>query len=313
MRVVPLETEPEYADTAPVKLVTAGPVIEMTVSNFLSSGSNVRKINADFYVNLATGEVCEYRHGETRADNLGSVRRSLATIRGYVNENVTAENSRWVTLTYAENMTDTRRLYRDFRDFWKRFKYWNQKQGYGNPEYISVIEPQARGAWHCHVFLIWPHPAPYIDNNAVLERLWPFGWTKCKALNNVDNIGAYFSAYLADMPLSDLERLPAKARQALLSAGRGVQSKSLHAPDGGTESKAFVKGARLVLYPPGMQLIRHSRGIRPPTVERLDYSEAKEKTAEATAVFSRSWSLLDGGSGSPLHLTKTQYNRQRRK
>ena len=313
MKIDKLPSTPRYSDSAPAKLVTAGPVQELTIMNYRPKGAHIRRLDEDYYVNLNTGEQLMYNHGETRADNLGSVRRSLATIRQYINENVTAENSRWVTLTYAENMTDTKRLYEDFHAFWKRFKYWNAKQGYDKPEYISVVEPQARGAWHCHCFFIWPGKAPYIDNNGVLEQLWPHGYTKTKALNNVDNIGAYFSAYLADMPLSDLDKLPEDKRLQLLAAGGGLQRKDLQAPDGSTEQKSFVKGARLVLYPPGMQLVRHSRGIRPPTVERLDYLEAKEKTSGATEVFSRSWSLLLDGDGVPLHLTKKQYNRQRQK
>lgn len=46
----------------------------------------------------------------------------------------------------------------------------------------------------------FPVKAPYIDNSVIAEK-WRHGFTKTKAVHGVDNIGAYFSAYLADMPL----------------------------------------------------------------------------------------------------------------
>ena len=42
------------------------------------------------------------------------------------------------------------------------------------------------------------------------------------------------------------------------------------------EGETTKKGARLYLYPTGHRLYRYSRGIFPPIVEELEYSEAKK-------------------------------------
>ena len=95
----------------------------------------------------------QYKHGDTRADNQKGVRQTLARIRALINCNVVNPSfCRWLTFTYAENMTDTKRLYKDWDTFRKRFGRWCAQNGIDKPEYIAVVEPQGRGAWHLHVF-----------------------------------------------------------------------------------------------------------------------------------------------------------------
>ena len=67
-----------------------------------------QKINKDLYFDKRTGDVFEYKHGDTRADNQKGVRQTLARIRALINCNVVNPSfCRWLTFTYAENMTDT--------------------------------------------------------------------------------------------------------------------------------------------------------------------------------------------------------------
>ena len=40
-----------------------------------------QKINKDLYFDKRTGDVFEYKHGDTRADNQKGVRQTLAIIR----------------------------------------------------------------------------------------------------------------------------------------------------------------------------------------------------------------------------------------
>ena len=263
-------------------------------------------------MDLRTGEVFEYDHGETRADSTESIRRTLAHIRALVNTNVTeAEKARWVTLTYAENMTDTKRLYEDFRRFWLRFVYWCKSQGYEKPEYITVQEPQGRGAWHIHAFFLWPQRAPYIPNNEVLEKLWGHGFTSCKALDDVDNVGAYFSAYLGDMPLEDVQKLPQEDIARVLDGCEIVTKEFTNAQDL-TKEKRFVKGASLRLYPAGMNIVRKTKGIKMPSVERMTYEEAQKKVSSAKLTFSRSYEVLNDAGDVCNTLSKSYYNSKRK-
>jgi len=261
---------------------------------------------------LRTGELLKYEHIENRAESTDSIRRTLSHIRALINTNVAVpENCRWVTLTYSENMTDTKRLYKDYERFWKRFCYWCKTNGHEKPEYITVQEPQGRGAWHIHAFFIWPGKAPFIPNDDVMQKLWGQGFTKTKALDNCDNIGAYFSAYLGDMPLDEVHQLPAADQIRALGAG-GIEEKEFANEQGHTKKKKFVKGGRLFLYPPKMNIVRKTKGIKLPVVEKMTYSEAKEKVRSAKQTFSRAYEIV-ADDGSVINtICKTYYNSRRK-
>lgn len=302
-------THDSYASS---KVVYMGNVIEVTTLTKEPSPPPCQKLDKDHFIDLRTGEVKEYEHGETRADSTKSIRRTLAHIRALVNTNVTdASRCRWVTLTYAENMTDTERLYQDFRKFWQRFKYWNARQGFTKPEYITVQEPQGRGAWHIHAFFIWPDKAPFIDNNSVMEKLWGHGFTSTKALADIDNIGAYFSAYLGDMPLDEALALPDCEKILALDAGHVIEKQFTNDREM-TKEKKFIKGGRLGLYPAGMNIIRTTRGIKHPEVERMTYEEAQKKVSSAKLTFSRSYEIVLDDATVCNSLTKSYYNRSRK-
>ena len=307
MRNIREVEQPDYDNNSPCKVTTMGNILEVVTMQKPVSPPPIRKIDADHYVDLRTGEVFDYERGDTRADSLQDIRRTLAHIRNLVNTNVTEpENVRWVTLTYAENMTDTKRLYRDYEKFWKKFLYWCKRNGISKPEYINVIEPQGRGAWHCHVFFIWDEKAPYIPNNDVLQPMWGHGFTKIKALTDVDNVGAYFSAYLADMPLDEYEKLSC--------ARLDVQSveKEFTNDDGLTKTKKFVKGGRLVLYPAKMNIVRKSSGIKVAVPESMTYDEARKKVSSAKLTYSRSYEVVGDDDVAVNVVTKAYYNRKRR-
>ncbi|WP_448192997.1 hypothetical protein, partial [Azospirillum sp. sgz301742] len=42
------------------------------------------------------------------------------------------------------------------------------------------------------------------------------------------------------------------------------------------KEKKFIKGGRLHMYPPGMNLYRKSKGIQPPDREKMKWKEAKK-------------------------------------
>ena len=287
MKVQKIETE-HIKNPARVKKIVSGNVVEYASMKAFPSEIPIQRISADNYIDLRTGEMCEYQRAENKSECYMSVRKSMRTLRNILNANCLNESSLlWVTLTYAENMTDVERLYKDYKKFWMRFKYHCQKNNITVPEYISVIEPQGRGAWHCHTMLIFPEKAPYLDNNTVIAKLWGHGFTKTKAVHGVDNIGAYFSAYLADLPIDEAQTLGLKGE---------VLEKAVDA-SGKTEYKKFVKGARLALYPAGMNIFRTSRGIARPTETDLSGLSAaeleKEKASSGKLTFSNSVGSLN--------------------
>ena len=225
------------------KISEQGNIIEVTTVSYRGSGIGIKKINADEYVNLETGEILPFENrAESRADTVKSLYRTFARLRAIVNTNCTdPEKLRWITLTYAENMRDRERLYHDFHDFWLRFK-----RRWGKAEYIVVAEPQGRGAWHMHLIAIFPDRAPYIENSK-LRECWGFGFVRVTDVKskNVDNLGAYLSAYLGDVEVG------MDSKEGEVKVVDGVEKK-------------FLKGGRLSLYPAGMNIYRCSRGIKKP-------------------------------------------------
>lgn len=297
-----------YDSYSKTKVTTMGHITELMTMQKLCSGSPCRKIDKDHYVDIRTGELFQYDHIQNRAGSLDSIRRTLAYVRALVNTNVIdPDNCRWITLTYSENMTDTKRLYKDYERFWKRFKYWCDKQGYRKPEYITVQEPQGRGAWHVHAFFIWDTKAPFIPNDD-LAQLWGQGFTKTKALDDCDNPGAYFSAYLGDMPLDEVDKLPQAEKAMALSSSGVVEQKEFTDDSGNVKEKKFIKGARLYLYPSGMNIVRKTAGIKQPIVEHMSRSDAEKKVSSAKETFSRSYEILDDSGEVVNVISKSYYN-----
>ena len=172
----------ELSEPSRVKRITSGNVVSFVSMKFNPPEIPIRKLTGSEYLNLYTGEVNSYDKHDNKSEVCTlSIRRTMERIRNLLNANCLFESHlRWITLTYADNMTDISILYSDFRNFWKKFKRKCFSEGWSIPEYINVIEPQGRGAWHCHVMLIFPSNAPYIDNNTVIAKLWGHGFTKTK-------------------------------------------------------------------------------------------------------------------------------------
>lgn len=265
-------------------------------------------LNKDEMLNVQTGEVVLKNHAETKADSPKSVLVTLRHIRDLVNANcLVPSHIRWCTFTYGTNMCDRFQLMRDWDGFIKRFKRWCRKMGIPYPRYITVAEPQGRGAWHLHVIFIWDQDAPFIDNNTVLWPMWGHGFTKIKSVDNVDNIGAYFSAYLADLDITDMSY-----EELSRYAEPGMQIEEKWVEDERTKKK-ILKGGRLCLYPSNMNIVRHSQDIKYPVTEKCTPSVAqKKKTSAGTETFSRTYELVDDNGMVINVIRKTYYNNVRK-
>lgn len=267
-----------------VSVKKMGSIYELCYIEHINKKQTIQLLDKNHYCLLNTGEVFECKHIENRADSKAQISQSLKRLRDYINANVLEpKNCKWICLTYAENMTDTNRLYKDFKNFIKRFR-----TKYGKFEYIVAMEPQQRGAWHCHCIIIFDKVAPFIPNKT-LEELWGNGFTKTQKLDDIDNIGAYLTAYLGDMEYSEeygnIKKLDIKQVDEI----GGIKLK---------EPKKFIKGGRLYLYPPNFNLYRISRGIKKPTKEYYQYSIIKEKAGLTEPTYSKAIALTDDNSFS---------------
>lgn len=235
--------------------------------------ATIKKISATEYVHLATGELREFQEiAKNRSESINSMYKTLKRLRYLINNNfIGADNELFLTLTYAENMQDTERLYNDLDKFYKRLRY--KYKGITSIDYINVIEPQGRGAWHCHILLRFNDLEKVFIPNNELAEIWGHGFTVTKSIKEIDNIGAYLTAYLTDMEIGQLDP------QYIMD--NDLQGSEIKTVDG----KNYVKGARLYMYPPGVNIYRHSRGIKKPERVKMSYENAKKHVGAATPTY----------------------------
>lgn len=248
-------------------LTLAGATLEVQTLRRVNKKQTIKKLNSDEVLVLSTGEVKSVDRSVSRKDNIHSLRITLKKLRYLINANfVGNKNELFLTLTYSENMTDVRRLYDDGRKFIQRLRY--KYKDVSSLEYISVVEPQERGAWHYHILVKFPDVDFMYIPHAELERLWGHGFVSVQDITRVDNIGAYLSAYLSN-----------------------------------TDS---IKGGRLYLYPSGMKIYRCSRGIVKPkrTVENSLVVDAV--LSNSPVRFEGTYEY--DNKGFKVHVTYKQYN-----
>jgi len=97
---------------------------------------------------------------------------------------------KFLTLTFADNVTSLKLANYEFMTFIQRFK---RKYGY-NPKYVAVPEYQKRGSVHYHLVLF---DVPYVKN-AEISEIWGNGHTWImKAFTDSTHLANYVSKYLS--------------------------------------------------------------------------------------------------------------------
>jgi len=277
-------------------------IVEIQYMEKRNSECKIQKIDKDRYIDKDTGEVHEYEHIENRQGSLNSLRKTFKRLRYLINNNFEGlSNELHVTLTYAENMTDTKRLYTDVEKFVKRLRY--EYKDVTTVDYLNVVEPQGRGAWHCHMLMRFNDIKSVYIKNEKLRELWGHGFVTIKSLKDVDNIGAYLSAYLTDIELDDKRLSP----EDVMNIGINQHEVVTKVIDG--QEKKFIKGGRLHMYPPGMNLYRKSKGIKAPNRENMRYNYAKKIVGAATPHYEKTYHIETEDFQNTIHFQ--QYNLKR--
>ena len=283
-----------------VRVTKMNHLVEVQHMERMNRTNHIKKLDKERYLNLKTGEIGEFQQGEVRSDSYNSLRQTFKKLRYLINNNYTgAGNELFITLTYEENMTDTKRLYNDFKKFIKKFRYKYEKQ-YGSIDYMTVVEPQERGAWHHHLLIRFNDMKGkkiFIPSNEVAE-IWGHGFIKMESLKDCDNIGAYLCAYLADVELTE-DNIGVAYREKAEVVPKMV--------DG--QEKPFIKGGRLHLYPSGMNLYRKSRGIKMPERQEMKYEDIKKVVGSAEPNYTKQ--IVVEQDDFTNTITYEQYNMKR--
>ncbi|MGE4213761.1 MAG: hypothetical protein AB7E42_03165 [Anaerotignaceae bacterium] len=200
-----------------------------------------------------------FKKNSNRSQTPNELRKTFKKISDVINCNTTEYwKCKLITLTYSENMQDTKELYTDFNNFKKKLI-----RRLGKFEYISVAEPQSRGAWHLHIILIFNCKAPYISNKE-LASLWNNGFTTTNNIKKNNNLGVYLTAYLSNIPVEEFNSLCDNEQERIIKFVGTYEEIVLE--DENKEKKRFIKGGRLHFYPISFNILRTSRGIKRPIV-----------------------------------------------
>jgi len=129
--------------------------------------------------------------------------RARREIRYVVNSNI-SPSSKFLTLSYADNVQDLTKTNKDFKDFIKRLNcFLYGRRGGAKVQYLCVPEFQKRGAVHYHLVLF---NLPYIPVHKIAD-LWGWGFVKINRIKHCDNVGAYVCKYLNKNTVVTAEKL----------------------------------------------------------------------------------------------------------
>lgn len=133
---------------------------------------------------VATAENAKINRGKVAS-------RARAKITRVINAN--PQLNKFLTLTFAKNVTDLDEAQNAFKLFVMRLVY-----KYNSFQYVSVVEFQKRGAVHFHLLC----NLPYVDVKKFAE-LWSNGSIKLNRLDDVHNVGSYVAKYITKDNIDD--------------------------------------------------------------------------------------------------------------
>lgn len=143
------------------------------------------------------------RKADFKSDNYEEHRKQVLSrakrdLKWLINSNVGMYGeqftTKFLTLTFGENITDLDMANYEFKKFIKRLNYKVFKTKKSMLKYNVVIEFQERGAIHYHAIF---YNMPYIKQIDLL-KLWGNGIIDIRKVEEIDNVGAYVSEYLGD-------------------------------------------------------------------------------------------------------------------
>lgn len=259
----------------------------------------------------------EFNMSSSRIESKESLRQTFKNLRDNINTNFFGEpNEKFITLTYRQRgyylteygemeyqyltpMTDNKKLMKDVEKFIKKLKY-HFKDSCPNIKYINVVEPQGNGSWHCHILFKFMDLSTVFIPYQLIQSLWLHGTTDTRGMTNNDNLGAYLTAYLADIPCSN----------DVPTGGDVVEKEVIE--NGEKKIKKFIKGERLKFYPRDMRIYRMSRNCDKPTVEKnKKYKDIKKELGSRKPNYTRKIEIFNDDFDNIIQYE--QYNLKRKK
>jgi len=174
------------------KIVTSGNIIELySYEKEVRTGKDAERDNNKGRRGNGDKTGKEWIYEQKRKNRSQSLYKASKRLRRQINANVDrwGEKTKFITLTYAENMQELKESNYNFKKFIQRLNYHLDIK----LKYSVVVEFQKRGAIHYHLLA---YNLPYIENSKLAE-IWGHGFVKVNNIDNVDNVGAYVTKYMS--------------------------------------------------------------------------------------------------------------------
>lgn len=198
-----------------------------------------KKIDKNRFVNTETGEIIRSRkNSRKRNGNAVSLRRSKENLSDLIYFNVDRSDTVYrYTLTYAEKEQDLNAVYRNHNYFIEKLR----KSTGLRMEYIYTVEPyEDYSGYHIHGIIISKSYIRLAEN--ALDGLWKRGYTSVAICKDHKNLPSYITPHETKADNDFAKHL---------------------------NGKAVTNG----FLPAYCNIVRHSTGIKQPTVEYLTQEE----------------------------------------
>lgn len=119
---------------------------------------------------------------------IDSLKRTKKRLKRMVNSN--KDLNKFLTLTFADNVTDLKIANNEFKKFIKRLNY-----KYPKFKYVAVPEFQERGAVHYHLLCNIRYLT--VSELDELRQMWGNGWIDLRRIDKVENVGNYMAKCLS--------------------------------------------------------------------------------------------------------------------
>lgn len=241
-----------------VTLTRMNDIFEIQYMEKCNTSNNIIKLDSDRYVVKETGEIKKFNKSDNRSQNENSLKQTMKKLRYLINANFSGKpNELWATLTFRDSTLakNPKKIYQEFNKFIKRLR---DKFGNGL-EYIAVLEPHGIKnnditnwhGFHFHLLIKSLNRNSLFIPHDEFESIWGLGYCRIEGLKDIDNIGAYLSAYLSNSEDNS---------EQISNNGK----------------KKYIKGGRLWLYPRGIRIYRKSKRIQYPTRVKMTYEKARK-------------------------------------
>lgn len=215
-----------------------------------------------------------------RTQNSYSLRKTFERNSSLINANFYGkEGEFFITATYknqeVQGKEGVKKVAKDFDCFIHSLKYHFKKNG--QFKWFLALEPTGQRVWHLHLLLKLDPKIKFLSSDYV-EKLWGKGFVQVKALQGITGVAAYVTKLASYLTPT--------------TGGKG----SDHMKE---------KSARLVTYPAGTKLCRHSRNLSKPRVFYCHWDSLKtiaalegwKKQAEFSCTITTSQKIKNPATG----------------